>query len=93
MSNQVFAFPEMQDKSFFENIQRLCKVKNIESFVSQIKCGDVLKELKKINEKYKFDVIIIDPPYNIGKDFGNNKDLMELQDYIKWSKKWLDLIK
>lgn len=39
----------------------------------------------------KFNVIIADPPYNIGKDFGNNKDNMELKEYIVWSKKWLDL--
>ena len=32
MSNKVFAFPEMQDKSLLENIQRLCKVKIDKSF-------------------------------------------------------------
>ncbi|CAG8810431.1 31541_t:CDS:2, partial [Racocetra persica] len=33
---------------------------------------DVVKVLKKLDRNNKFDVIIADPPYNIGKDFGNN---------------------
>ena len=35
------------------------------------------------------DVVIADPPYNIGKDFGNNKDNLSLHNYIAWSKSWL----
>jgi site-specific DNA-methyltransferase (adenine-specific) len=35
------------------------------------------------------DIIIADPPYNIGKDFGNNKDNLSLNDYLLWTKKWL----
>ncbi len=65
--------------------------KETSSFTSRILCGDVLEKLNDLNKQEKFDVIIIDPPYNIGKDFGNNKDLMELESYITWSKEWLDL--
>lgn len=35
------------------------------------------------------DIIIADPPYNIGKDFGNNSDKRALSDYIAWVKQWL----
>lgn len=35
-------------------------------------------------------IIIIDPPYNIGKNFGNNKDKKEFNDYINWCKLWID---
>jgi len=55
-------------------------------FKSKIIEGDVIKVLKKLDRNNKFDVIIADPPYNIGKDFGNNIDYRELQNYIKWSK-------
>lgn len=51
--------------------------------------GDCIKVLSKLVEKY--DLIIADPPYNIGKDFGNNKDCMTLDQYLEWSKKWLKL--
>lgn len=44
----------------------------------------------KLCEDNSCDIIIADPPYNIGKDFGNNKDSMLLQDYLKWTEKWLN---
>ena len=50
---------------------------------------DVMEGLKKI-ESDTADVVIIDPPYNIGKDFGNNKDNMDLDEYVKWSIEWMN---
>ncbi len=50
--------------------------------------GDALVKLKKIPDE-SCDVIIADPPYNIGKDFGNNQQKRELSEYILWSKKWI----
>lgn len=34
-------------------------------------------------------IIICDPPYNIGKDFGNNSDNRSLTDYLEWCKLWI----
>lgn len=34
-------------------------------------------------------IIIADPPYNIGKDFGNNQTKMKLADYLVFSKEWI----
>ncbi len=36
------------------------------------------------------DIVIADPPYNIGKDFGNDSDKQKLEDYIKWSQEWIN---
>ena len=47
----------------------------------------VLKQLRAAGEL--FEVIIADPPYNIGKDFGNNHDARPLADYIQWTQDWL----
>ncbi len=53
---------------------------------------DCIKGLLRLSSKgFKSDIIIIDPPYNIGKDFGNNKDKRDIEDYKKWSKKWISL--
>lgn len=60
-------------------------------FESRILCGDVIKQLENLKKNFKFDIIIVDPPYNVGKDFGNNKDYRKLEEYIVWSKRWLDL--
>ncbi len=58
-------------------------------FQSRIVTGDVLKTLKSQPFDLKFDVVIADPPYNIGKDFGNNKDKMPIDEYVEWSQAWL----
>lgn len=59
-------------------------------FYSRIVTGDVVKTLKKQSFELKFDVVIADPPYNIGKDFGNNNDNMPIDSYVKWCKQWLE---
>ncbi|MCI8759625.1 MAG: adenine-specific DNA-methyltransferase [Clostridia bacterium] len=52
--------------------------------------GNCIEELKKIKDN-RIDLIFADPPYNIGKDFGNNKDKWRnTEDYIKWCKLWID---
>ncbi len=52
--------------------------------------GDCLEVLKHLKSK-SVNLIFADAPYNIGKDFGNNKDKWEnVQIYIEWCKKWID---
>jgi site-specific DNA-methyltransferase (adenine-specific) len=48
---------------------------------------DCIIELKK-KEDNTIDTIIIDPPYNIGKDFGNDSDKRTLKDYLDWCNEW-----
>ena len=49
---------------------------------------DVVDGLKQYEDN-SVDCIILDPPYNIGKDFGNNKTRNEIQEYVAWAKTWL----
>lgn len=56
---------------------------------NKIILGDAVQELKKLPSD-SYDIIIIDPPYNIGKDFGNNIDKRELKEYVEWSKNWIN---
>ena len=51
-------------------------------------CGDSLIELKKIPDK-SIDLIVTDPPYNLNKDYGNNQDKLEFDEYLDFSRKWL----
>ena len=50
---------------------------------------DVVEGLKKIEDN-SVDIIISDPPYNIGKDFGLCKDNMELNNYLNWCDNWIN---
>jgi len=57
--------------------------------LNKIILGDAVAELKKLPNE-SCDVIVIDPPYNIGKDFGNNIDKRELSEYVAWCKEWIN---
>lgn len=48
---------------------------------------DCIKALKAFPADY-FDLIIADPPYNLGKDYGNNTDSQEFNSYIEFTKNW-----
>jgi site-specific DNA-methyltransferase (adenine-specific) len=54
-----------------------------------IKHMDVVEGLKKIQSE-SVDCIILDPPYNIGKKFGNNKTKLSTPEYVAWAKEWLN---
>lgn len=49
---------------------------------------DLIETSKGIPDN-SIDIIIADPPYNIGKDFGNNSDKQSLDKYVSWCKVWL----
>ena len=52
--------------------------------------GDSLEVLKTIKSN-SVTLIFADAPYNIGKDFGNNKDKWDsVYEYIEWCKLWID---
>ncbi|MCX6789024.1 MAG: transcriptional repressor LexA [Candidatus Gribaldobacteria bacterium] len=57
--------------------------------LNKIILGDALAELKKLPDE-SCDVVVVDPPYNIGKDFGNNIDKRELGEYVAWCKEWIN---
>jgi site-specific DNA-methyltransferase (adenine-specific) len=50
---------------------------------------DVIEGLKSLDNEIA-DIIIIDPPYNINKDFGECKDNMSIIEYVNWSKEWMN---
>lgn len=51
--------------------------------------GDSLGILSKIKDG-KVDLVFADPPYNLGKVFGKNKERFTKNGYINWCKKWID---
>ena len=55
-----------------------------------IHCGDFLTKSTLLGHE-KFDVVIADPPYNIGKDFGNDTDRQDFDDYLQWADRWLSI--
>ena len=50
--------------------------------------GDALAELPKLTSE-TFDLIIADPPYNLGKNYGGNHSIKGFDDYLEFSQRWL----
>ena len=53
--------------------------------------GDAIEVLRQIPNE-SIDLIFVDPPYNIGKDFAGRKDKWGTDEaYLKWCYEWIDL--
>lgn len=50
--------------------------------------GNAINLFKSLPDE-SIDLIIADPPYNLGKDYGNNHDLRGFDEYLGFSKEWL----
>jgi len=50
--------------------------------------GDTIKILPTLDSD-SAQIIIADPPYNIGKDFGNDSDKQPMDEYLLWCDQWI----
>ena len=55
---------------------------------NRIHCQDALKGFEEIEDN-SVDCVLLDPPYNIGVDFGNNRYKKEINDYVEWCSQWI----
>ncbi len=51
-------------------------------------CGDACEEMSKLPDAC-IDLVVADPPYNLGKDYGNNQDLKAWHEYESFTRAWL----
>jgi len=56
--------------------------------INKIYNEDCIIGMKKIKNE-SVDIIICDPPYNIGKDFGNDSDKQKMDSYLLWCDNWI----
>ena len=60
---------------------------------NKIYLGDNIDHLRKmVKDKITFNLILTDPPYNIGKSFGNNTDNMEIVEFLDCMDERLNLM-
>ena len=71
-----------------EDINRFFVDGHAPSADSPILQGDSLKILPTLKSE-SAQIIIADPPYNIGKDFGNNSDKQPMDEYLVWCEQWI----
>jgi site-specific DNA-methyltransferase (adenine-specific) len=54
----------------------------------EILLGDCIEILPGLEDK-SAQIIICDPPYNIGKDFEKTKYKLKKEEYVSWCEKWI----
>lgn len=59
-----------------------------QSLRQEIIMGDCLHVMSTI-ESNSAQIVLCDPPYNIGKDFGNDSDKQPMEQYLQWCRAWI----
>jgi site-specific DNA-methyltransferase (adenine-specific) len=59
-------------------------------FLDTVQNIDALDGLRQLPDE-GIDLIIADPPYNLGKDYGNGSDRRRSPDFLAWTEAWLAL--
>ena len=58
---------------------------------NRVFCGDVIAGIDRIPEA-SIDLILADPPYGLGKDYGNDSDKLDTAEYLAWMTAWVDAV-
>lgn len=60
-------------------------------YIDKVFNEDALAGLSRIPDG-SVDLVLTDPPYNLGKDYGNTSDRQSSDDYLEWTARWVDLV-
>ena len=52
---------------------------------------DALSAIARVADA-SVDLVIADPPYGLGKDYGNDSDRLGAAEYLAWSRRWIDAV-
>lgn len=62
-----------------------------ETFLNRVLNEDALEGIPRLPDA-SLDLIVTDPPYCLGKDYGNDSDKLNPEAYLEWSKQWIDAV-
>jgi site-specific DNA-methyltransferase (adenine-specific) len=51
---------------------------------------DALQGLARIPDA-SIDLLLTDPPYGLGKEYGNDSDKLDAAAYLRWTEQWIDM--
>lgn len=96
--NKTIDFSLEEGKEYCDRCIHIDDVeKSIDSVLNQFIIGDCIEIMEKLPEKF-VDLLVVDPPYNLAKDYHGNKFNRKSQDEyrvytIAWLEKVLPLLK
>lgn len=65
-------------------------MKELSDYIDTVFNSDAVQGMSGLPDN-SLDLIIADPPYCLGKDYGNDSDKKSPGDFLKWTEKWLSL--
>jgi site-specific DNA-methyltransferase (adenine-specific) len=61
----------------------------LDNWCNRVFCEDALTGVARIPDG-SIDLIVADPPYGLGKDYGNDSDKLGAIAYLRWMEQWID---
>jgi DNA modification methylase len=88
--NRTLFLTEADRKRYasFPNLGELRTDVSFPALLDRIYHGDCIEGMSLLPDE-TIDLIFADPPYNIGKDYGNNQMRLSEQEYREWSERWI----
>jgi site-specific DNA-methyltransferase (adenine-specific) len=89
--NKTIDFTLEEGKEYLNSVVEEKSVKTLP--INSTVLGDAFAALKKVPDK-SVDLLIVDPPYNLDKDFhGNEFKKRKEQSYAEYTDKWIEAVK
>lgn len=88
--NKTIDFPLEEGKKYLDKCIYMDHLTDQTNFKNQFIIGDCLEVMDKLPRK-SIDLLIVDPPYNLAKEYHGNKfNSRSQEEYRKYTIKWLD---
>jgi len=86
-----FALDSAEGKKCFSRVKGTADVKRGD-FMDSLICGDAFEICDGMPRGF-VDLLIVDPPYNLAKDYHGNKfSAVSDEEYLEFTNKWLDAV-
>lgn len=90
--NKTIDFSLEAGKEYAKRCMRLEDISGLESIMNQFIIGDCIQVMEKLPEKF-VDLLVVDPPYNLAKDYHGNKFNSQSWDsYRAYTVSWLEKV-
>lgn len=90
--NKTIDMTVEEGREYLERCISISEKKTLDEVLDKTILGDTFETLKLLPEK-SIDLLIVDPPYNLAKDFNGNKFKKTSDDvYEEYTESWISLI-
>lgn len=87
--NRTIVLSAKEEDLYASKAWRLSSKKKLTDYYNKIIWNDTFYALKYLPDNF-VDLMIVDPPYNLTKNFGKNTfRRMDLKEYSEWFERWL----